>query len=222
MLGNSSPQDIDPECPFQDLGFDSVKATELLDRLKTETELALPPTLAFDYPTPGELATHLGRLLDGSVAAAPQVESRPGLDEPVAVVGMACRFPGGVDSPGALWDLVAGGIDAVGEFPADRGWNVAELFDPDPDAVGKTYTRVGGFVAGAAEFDAEFFGISAREALSMDPQQRLLLEVCWEALESARIDPGGLARSQTGVFVGAWSQSRSSKSTSMTGGTDSP
>ncbi|WP_068188527.1 type I polyketide synthase [Mycobacterium sp. UM_CSW] len=206
VLGRPSLDDIDPESAFGDLGFDSVKATQLLDRLRTETELPLPPTLAFDYPTPDELATHLGGLLDGSVVAAPAVESRVGVDEPIAVVGMACRFPGGVDSPAALWDLVASGTDAVGAFPADRGWNLGELFDPDPDAVGKTYTRAGGFLAEAAEFDAEFFGISAREALTMDPQQRLLLEVCWEALETARIDPAGLVGSETGVFVGAWSQ----------------
>ncbi|BBX46973.1 hypothetical protein GCM10009641_11730 [Mycobacterium cookii] len=207
VLGHPSPNDIDPECAFGDLGFDSVKATELLDRLNTVTELALPPTLAFDCPTPDELATHLGQLLSGSVSAAPTVASRVQTDEPVAVVGMACRFPGGVDSPAALWDLVANGTDAVGEFPADRGWNLADLFDPDPDAVGKTYTRAGGFVADAAGFDADFFGISAREAQTMDPQQRLLLEVCWEALETARIDPAALAGSETGVFVGAWSQS---------------
>ncbi|BBX57676.1 hypothetical protein MSHO_30210 [Mycobacterium shottsii] len=206
VLDYPSPNDIDPEWAFQDLGFDSVKATELLDRLQTVTDLTLPPTLAFDYPTPAALATHLGQLLSGSVAVAAPVQPRVSTDEPVAVVGMACRFPGGVDSAAALWDLVAGGTEAVGEFPADRGWNLAELFDPDPDAVGKTYARAGSFVADVAGFDAEFFGISAREAQTMDPQQRLLLEVCWEALETAQIDPAALLRSKTGVFVGAWSQ----------------
>ncbi len=206
VLGHPSAEDIDPESPFQDLGFDSVKATELLDRLKTATELDLPPTLAFDFPTPDELATRLGQLLGGSAPAALPAGAQVRAEEPIAVVGMACRFPGGVDSPAALWDLVAGGTDAMGEFPSDRGWNLAELFDPDPDAVGKTYTHAGGFLTEAAEFDADFFGISAREAVAMDPQQRLLLEVCWEALETARIDPGALAGSATGVFVGAWSQ----------------
>jgi mycoketide-CoA synthase len=204
VLGRPSPDDIDPEGAFQDLGFDSVKSTELLDRLKTLTELELPLTLAFDYPTPNALATHLAQLMTGSVAAP--VQAQVAVDEPVAVVGMACRFPGGVDSAATLWDLVAGGTDAMGAFPADRGWNLADLFDPDPDAVGKTYTRAGGFLTDVAGFDAEFFGISAREAHTMDPQQRLLLEVCWEALETARIDPAGLVGSETGVFVGAWSQ----------------
>ncbi|KAA0111818.1 type I polyketide synthase [Mycolicibacterium sp. P1-5] len=206
VLENLTADEVDPDCPFRDMGFDSVKATELLDRLRTVTGLPLPPTLAFDHPTPNELAAHLGRVMAGSAAPTAPVGSSVDPGEPIAVVGMACRFPGGVDSPAALWDMVAGGTEVLGDFPTDRGWNLADLFDPDPDAVGKTYTRVGGFLPEAGDFDAEFFGISAREAQTMDPQQRVLLEVCWEALESARINPAGLARSRTGVFIGAWSQ----------------
>ncbi|EME62124.1 type I polyketide synthase [Amycolatopsis decaplanina] len=187
---------------FADLGFDSLLAVKLHAWLTTETGLELPVTLAYDHPGPEALADFLDECLFGA-EATDDAGSDTATGEPIVIVGIGCRFPGGADSPDALWSLVDEGEDVVTEFPRDRGWDVDGLYDPRPGIPGRTYVRHGGFLPGAAEFDAGFFGISPREALAMDPQQRLVLETAWEALERAGIDAGTLTGSRTGVFVGA-------------------
>ncbi|MFI1736059.1 beta-ketoacyl synthase N-terminal-like domain-containing protein, partial [Streptomyces acidicola] len=218
VLGRPSADSVSPELTFKEQGFESIQGIELRNRLRAATGLKLPTTLVYDHPTPLEVA-RLIRDVATEGEETPSVPTKPArrteraagtdadlADDAIAIVGMACRFPGGVGSPEGLWDLVVSGTDAVSGFPVDRGWDVEGLFDPEPGRPGRTYVREGGFLHGAGEFDAGFFGISPREAVAMDPQQRLLLETSWEALERAGVPASGLRGSRTGVFVGAMTQ----------------
>ncbi|MCX4902872.1 type I polyketide synthase [Streptomyces sp. NBC_00878] len=190
VLGHPGTADVVPELTFKDLGFDSHLALELRGRLTAATGRTLPTTLLFDHPTPAALARHLAD--ESSEARRSRPVVRTGAEDPVVIVGMACQLPGGIDGPEQLWRALGDGLDAVTAPPADRGWSAEG--------------HRGGFLADAADFDADLFGISPREALAMDPQQRLLLETAWEALERAGIAPTALRGSRTGVYVGAMNQ----------------
>ncbi|MFI0862713.1 beta-ketoacyl synthase N-terminal-like domain-containing protein, partial [Streptomyces smyrnaeus] len=206
VLGYASADAVDPALTFKQLGLDSLGATELGERLSETTGLPVPATLGYDHPTPRAAARHLDELVAGAPAPTADPRPRGATDEPLAIIGMSCRYPGGADTPEQLWDLVAQGMDAIGGFPEGRGWDMAGLYDPDPDSPGTSYAREGGFLHDADAFDAEFFGISPREALAMDPQQRLVLEAAWEALERSGIVCDTLRHSSTGVFVGLTAQ----------------
>ncbi|MEV4864918.1 type I polyketide synthase [Streptomyces ossamyceticus] len=189
VLGHEAAADVAPDLTFKDLGFDSHLALELRNRLGAATGERLPTTLLFDHPTPTAVARHLA---DATPGTTPPATVPTPADEPIAIVGMACRLPGGIRDPEELWRAVLDGVDAISAPPADRGWDDAG--------------HRGGFLADAADFDADLFGIAPREALAMDPQQRLLLESAWEALERAGVAPSSLRSTRTGVYVGAMSQ----------------
>ncbi|MFE2909941.1 SDR family NAD(P)-dependent oxidoreductase, partial [Streptomyces olivaceus] len=210
VLGHSGPDAVDPTTAYRDLGFDSVTAVELRNRLNKATGLRLASTIVFDHPTARDLAAHLRDELVGGLGADPAPAPAPGPapapadgDDLIAVVGMGCRFPGDIRSPQQLWHLLRDGVDAITPFPDDRGWDLDALRGTDPGGrAGTSTAHEGGFLHDAGDFDAEFFGISPREALAMDPQQRLLLETSWEALEQAGIDPTSLHGTRTAVFTG--------------------
>ncbi|WP_394839472.1 SDR family NAD(P)-dependent oxidoreductase [Pendulispora rubella] len=207
VLGLPASGLLEERRPLRELGLDSLMAVELRNRLATHCGSRLPATLLFDHPTPHALARFLARQLrgDDTDQTAPKADavSLPlsVKDDPIAIVAMACRYPGGVDTPEDLWQLLLQERDAISAFPDNRGWDVDELF-ASGQACGKRYTREGGFLHDADRFDPEFFGISPRETLAIDPQQRLVLELSWEALERAGIDPASLQGTSCGVFVG--------------------
>ncbi|MEU3955575.1 beta-ketoacyl synthase N-terminal-like domain-containing protein, partial [Streptomyces achromogenes] len=199
--GTAAP--LDAAAPLAAQGLDSLAAVDLHRRLTALTGLDLPVGLAYDCPTVQDLAARLLAEVHGTAATPDEPAGEPDPGEPVAVVGMGCRFPGGISSPADLWRLLTDGGEVLTGFPRDRGWDLDALYHEDPEVPGSTYVRSGGFLDTATEFDADFFGISPREALGTDPQQRLVLETSWQALEDAGIDPTSLRGTPAGMFLGA-------------------
>ncbi|AXX30575.1 SDR family NAD(P)-dependent oxidoreductase [Actinosynnema pretiosum subsp. pretiosum] len=193
VLGHPAGEPVDADRAFKEAGFDSLTAVELRNRLTAATGVRLPATLVFDHPTPAALADHLVERMGAPVAPRPERAAKAASGEPIAIVSIGCRLPGGVTSPEGLWRLLLDGVDATTGPPDDRGWDPATPYR-------------GGFLDGATTFDAGFFGIGPREALAMDPQQRLLLETSWELFERAGIDPTSLRGTDTGVFAGVMNQ----------------
>ncbi|MER5556440.1 type I polyketide synthase, partial [Streptomyces sp. NPDC002793] len=196
VLRHAGPDQVAVEKSFQEQGFDSLTAVELRDRITALTGLALPASLLFDHPTVRDVAAELDTRLGGAADAVGGLMVADAADDPIVIVGMACHLPGGIDQPDDMWRLLAECRDAITPVPADRGWAYE----------GTPFAGHGGFITGAGAFDAGFFGVSPREAISMDPQQRVLLESSWEALERAGVDPTSLRGSRTGVFVGGSAQ----------------
>ncbi|MFS8098600.1 acyltransferase domain-containing protein [Lentzea alba] len=203
VTGHGDPTELNPEASFNEIGITSGGLIELQGRLRDSLGLSLPTALVFEHATPAALARHLAST--AGTTKPPESTHAESVqlidDDEIAIVGMACRYPGGIASPDDLWDVVRNKVDAVSHFPTDRGWP-AEVYPASINGSGSSYTREGGFLAEAADFDPSFFSISEPEAMAMDPQQRLLLETSWEALERAGIDPQTLSGSATGVYMG--------------------
>ena len=207
VFGMSSAQVVEKDRPLKEMGLDSLSAVELRNRLAQATGLRLPATLLFDYPTADALTRRILQDLSprsSTVLRSSKTDTDAKHDaaEPIAIVAMSCRLPGNVDTPEALWELLARGDIPMSPLPRERGWDVEALYDPDPDVSGKMYVREAGFLEHALAFDAGFFNVSPREAMRLDPQQRLLLETSWEALEQAGIQPSLLENTQSGTYLG--------------------